>query len=233
MSSSRVRSLLVAVLSVTLTAAATRPAAAPATITLDLATIHAAALTTARRAGDTTDAPYLLVSVVHDANHTASRHLPQTAHWTVAQDAVVPPQGLTSVSLAEGDTVRLLLSLLESEATTVDAATRALNATTAQMAHNARGAMPHAAPTSAQVTSSLAPLVNAGAHWIGTSTLLLTNEGGTLYWREVACVQSCTVLNSGTPSQPLAVGGKPVVSVVELTGSAATYHMQVTARRTS
>ncbi len=230
---SRVRLLVLAATALTLTAAAARPALAPATVTLDLATIHAAALTTARGAADTTDAPFLLVSVVHDANRTASQHLPGAPHWTIAQDAVVPPQGLTEVSLAPGDTVRLLLSLLEGETTTVEAATRAVTASTQQMAHIAHGLTPHASPTTAQVTTALASLIKGGAHWIGSSTLLLTNEAGTLFWREVACVQTCSVLNAGTPGKALEVGGKAVASVVELTGSSATYHMQVTARRTS
>jgi hypothetical protein len=232
MPSSRVRLLVLASSAFALMAAA-RPVAPSATVTLDLATIHAQTLTTARGAGDTTDAPFLLVSVVHDAARTASHHLPEAPHWTIAQDAIVPARGLTSVTLAPGDTVRLLLSLLENEGTSVEAAKRAVASATSQMAHLAHSATPHAAPTPAQVTSSLAPIINAGAHWIGSSTLLLTNEGGTLYWREVACVQTCSVLNPGAPTQPLAIGGKPVASVVELTGSGGTFHMQVTARRTA
>ncbi|MBI3789893.1 MAG: hypothetical protein HY275_03340 [Gemmatimonadetes bacterium] len=203
-----------------------------ATVTLDLATIHAQALTAARGKGDTTDAPFLLVSVVRDAAHTASQHLPAAPHWTIVEDQALPSVPLTQLTLAPGDTVRVLLSLLEHDKVTLAEATRTGESATQHLTH---AASPLGAPTDAQVASGLAPLVRKGAHWIGSATFLLTNEGGTLYWREFGCVHACAVVkNPGKASnEPLALAAdaKAAAAVVELSGDKGTYHMQVTARR--
>jgi hypothetical protein len=67
---------------------------------------------------------------------------------------------------------------------------------------------------------------------LGSATLLLTNEGGTMYWRALECVETCKVLSGSAATNFAARGGRPVAGVVELSGSGATYHMQLQAQRT-
>ena len=81
----------------------------------------------------------------------------------------------------------------------------------------------------------LAPLTTHGTNWLGSASLLLTNEGGTTYWTSLDCVATCTVLRSpatpGTAGAPLQEATPQASGVVELSGASATYHLQVAVRR--
>ena len=61
---------------------------APAQLTLDLATLHAAALSTARNPADSSDAPYLLVSIVGTGGQTETDELPKSGRYEVGSLAM-------------------------------------------------------------------------------------------------------------------------------------------------
>ncbi|HSR92887.1 MAG TPA: hypothetical protein VLK88_16405, partial [Gemmatimonadales bacterium] len=86
------------------------PAAA---VHMTVATLHAAALTTPAGSGDTDDAPYLLVSVLGPGADTASPHLPSTGHLSIHLDEALGAGPLVDPHLQPGDSVRLLVSVLE------------------------------------------------------------------------------------------------------------------------
>lgn len=205
-----------------LTVAAHR-AMAPATVQLDLATIHAAALTTPRVAGDSVDHPYVLLSVLGPGATRTATTVPTGEHPGIVADQALGSRSLTRISLAEGDSVRLLLALLESEALS-DAEHSAAEAATAVLTRP-RAARP------AALAGALAPLMATGARVIGAASLLVTNVHGQIFWRALDCVTTCAVLNP--PGEPLLApnAAKPAAGVVELTGAGGTYHVQVTARR--
>lgn len=201
----------------------------PATLNLDLTTIHAAVLSSARGAADSTDAPYLLVSIVSSSGKTQARALPATGHFDMRADQAITGLPIASIGLEPGDSVRILLSALEDRATTPDELEIA-GATTAAMAERRSWSNPLEANL---VTAALTPLTNRGVHWLGSASLLLTNQGGTAYWTRLDCVASCTVLRS--PAQNgaavLSETAAAATGVVELTGAAGTYHVQVGLRR--
>jgi hypothetical protein len=187
-------------------------------VQLTLATLHAAALTTPRAESDTVDAPYFLVSIVGPQTKTATLHLPETGHLMIHEDQALGARPLVELSLEPGDSVRLLVSVLvgqkvaaEDEAAAAAASTKAFS-------------LPASARADA-VSSALAPVTKDGARWLGSATLLLTNEAGTTYWRALECVATCKVL-SGAAATPLPEpNGKAVGGTVELSGSGGTYHM--------
>ena len=127
-------------------------APALARVAIELATLHVAGLTTAHGAGDETDAPDFLISVIRPHGH-GSAHLPASGHWRLAENAVVTP---TAVDLLE-----------------------------------------------------LAP-----------------NEGGTVWWRRMDCVQDCAVLQ-GIPNGTGAALSQPTSGVYELTGAGGIYHLNL------
>lgn len=87
------------------------------------------------------------------------------------------------------------------------------------------------------MSPTLAALTRRGAHWLGSASVLITNEAGSLHWRTLDCVQTGTVLNP--PADPTsgstltAESKQPLGGVVELSGSAGTYQMQLAAKRTA
>jgi hypothetical protein len=192
----------------------------PTRVRLTVATLHAAALTVPRAATDSVDGPYFLVSVLGPRAKAETIHLPVTGHLTIHEDEALGARDLVDLSLEPGDTVRLLVSVLEGkktsgpeEMTAATASTRALSQPTA-----ARAAI---------VSSALSPVTTDGAHWLGSATLMVTNEAGTMYWRALECVSTCKVLSGAKAAAfPTSSAGK-VAGVVELTGSGATYHMQL------
>jgi hypothetical protein len=193
------------------------PVPAPADVRLTVATIHAAALTTARAADDSTDAPYLLASIVGPGSTRSTAHLPATSHLVIHQDQALGPESFLNLSLQPGDSVRLLVSLLEA-----DQAQLTPEAEAASAAAVALSQPPEA--QGAGLAAALAPVIEQGAHWLGSVSLLLTNEGGTSYWRSFECVATCRVLKApGTG--PL--GAQPAAGVVEFSGSGGTYHLQL------
>lgn len=203
------------------------PRSGGATIRVDIATLHAAALTRARSSSDASDGAYLLVSIVGPGAASESMHLPDGAHVSLQQNQAIAPMKLSSFTLEPGDSVRVLLSILESDQLALPAELQAAVATTAAMGQS------QAKPSVDLVTTALAPLTGLEAHWIGSASLLLTNDGGTARWRAFDCVKSCSVLQPVSDASLSANAAKPAAAVVELSGSSGTYHMQVTMQRTS
>jgi hypothetical protein len=187
-------------------------------VRLTLATLHAAALTTPRAESDTVDGPYFLVSILGPQAKTETMHLPETGHLMIHEDQALGARPLVDLSLEPGDSVRVLVSVLVGQK--VAAADEAAAAAASTKAFSL--------PASARVdalASALAPITNEGARWLGSAAVLLTNEGGTTYWRALECVATCKVL-SGAAATPFAEpNGKPVGGTVELSGSGGTYHM--------
>jgi hypothetical protein len=82
-----------------------------------------------------------------------------------------------------------------------------------------------------QATRLVAPLVKQGANVVGSVSLLLTNEGGDVYWRRLDCVASCKVVQAPAKTALPATNGQPLGSTVELSGSGGTYHLALRASR--
>lgn len=203
-----------------------RPVAphAPTKVRVTLATLHAASLTTPRALTDSVDGPYFLVSILGPQAKTETIHLPAAGHLTIHQDEALGARQLVDVSLNTGDSVRLLVSVLEGkkvqgsdEAAAAAASTQALSQPAATRAKT--------------ISSALSPVITKQeAHWLGSATLLLTNEGGTTYWRALECVSTCKVLSGGATTA-FPTGGATLAGVVELSGAGGTYHMQLQGRR--
>jgi hypothetical protein len=196
------------------------PSHAPTKLRLTLATLHAAALTAPRGATDSMDRPYFLVSILGPRTRTETIHLPATGHLQIHQDEALGARPLVDLTLEPGDTVRLLVSVLEGkkvqgsdEAAAAAASTKALYQPTPERAST--------------ISSALAPVTKEGAHWLGSATLVLTNERGMMYWRALECVATCKVLSGGAAKAFPASSTASVAGVVELSGGGATYHMQL------
>lgn len=203
-------------------------AVAPARVELNMATLHAAALSKARTARDSADAPYLFVTVFGPGKANVSMQMPAASqHWAIRQDEAKGAAPLTSISVEPGDSVRVLFTLLEADK---------VNATEETAVAQSLTKLPNAMMSSATaIAPRLAPLTTLGAGWIGSATMLLTNEGGKTYWRALDCVSTCKVSNSPVKSakeSELTAGAtNALAGVLELNGNAATYHLQVTAKR--
>jgi hypothetical protein len=166
-----------------------RTSAPPEKVQLTMATLHAAALTTSRAAGDSTDAPFLIVSVSGPHTTTATI-LPESGPVSIRRDESIGARPLTELSLADGDSAHVLVSVLENAGEQVQ-----------------------------------------GAHWLGSVSLVVTNEGGAIYWRQLDCVASCKVLSAPAATALPATGGKAVGGIVELSGNGGTYHLALQANR--
>jgi hypothetical protein len=199
---------------------------APAQVSLDLTTLHAAALSTARDAADSSDAPYLLVSVIGSAGKSQSQELPATGHWALHADQAVGRTPITTLTLQPGDSIRILLSVLEDRAASAEELKVATAATTTLAAQRS-----FTNPASALVTPAFAPLTTEGAHWLGSASLLLTNTGGKVYWSSLECVATCKVLRGPAAAGAELTAPQAESGVVELDGADATYHMQVAVSR--
>jgi len=150
--------------------------------------------------------------------------LPDSGQRSIRRDEALGARPLTDLTLAAGDSVQVLVSVLENA--------------TARLSDDARGAAasatPHLASPSEQVqqaTRLVAPLVKQGANWLGSVSLLLTNEGGSIYWRRLDCVASCRVLAGPAASALPAPTGQPFAGTVELSGNGGTYHLALRANR--
>ncbi|MEO7996344.1 MAG: hypothetical protein ABI852_02805 [Gemmatimonadaceae bacterium] len=201
---------------------------APAQVQLDMATLHAAALTKARTTRDSADAPYLFVTVFGPGKANMSMQMPATSqHWAIRQDEAKGAAPLTSITVEPGDSVRVLFTLLEADQVSATEETTVARSLTK---------LPNAMMNSATaIAPQLMPLTTLGAQWIGSAMMLLTNEGGKTYWRALDCVSTCKVSNSpvkSTNESELTTNAKNALAgVLELNGNAATYHLQVTAKR--
>ena len=201
------------------------PAPAPSHVSISLATLHAAALTTARGSTDQADAPYFLVSVVGPRVSSSAR-LPAGARFGIVNNGIVQPTELQRLELAPGDSVRVVISVLEAESGELAPETDAAKAATLALSGLPRPLLDPAGPA---LGPTVAGLQGAGAHWIGAVSLLLTNEGGSPYWRRMECAQDCEVLQ-GLPGAAGAALTGPVNGVFELRGAGGTYHMQLSLR---
>ena len=203
--------------------ASSRASLPPDKVQLTIATLHAAALTTSRAPGDSTDTPFFLVSVVGPrASSTAV--LPDGGQRSIRRDEALGARPLTDLTLAAGDSVQVLVSVLENATVRLsdDAASGGTSA-------NLRAAS--SAEQVEQATRLVAPLVKQGANWLGSVSLLLTNEGGSIYWRRLDCVASCKVLSVPAASALPAATGQPFAGTVELSGNGGTYHLALRANR--
>jgi len=198
-------------------------AAGPTRVSIDLATLHVAALTPSRGSGDVADSPFLLVSVL--APHERSgMHLPAVGHWLLAQNAIVAPTPIEVVDLSPGDSARVVISVLEGESAESAPESAGLSASTELLARLAHPMVDSAEPA---LEAALDGLVRGGAHWIGSVSLLFTNEGGKAYWRRMDCARDCAVLQ-GLPEGAAGIQlVRPTNGVYELTGEGGTYHMQL------
>jgi len=192
-------------------------------VQLTIATLHAAELTSSRAPGDTTDAPFFVVSII-GPNASSASILSDSAPRSIRRDEQLGARPLTQLSLTGGDSVQVLVSVLENSKMQA-----ADNATIA-----ATSAKTRAASTSEQLdqaTRLVAPLVKQGANLLGAVSLLVTNEGGAVYWRRLDCVVSCRVLSGPATTALPATGGQPFASTVELSGNGGTYHLALRASR--
>jgi hypothetical protein len=199
---------------------------APTEVRLTLATLHAAALTTPRATGDAEDDPYLFVSILGPGANTTTIQLPTTGHLSIHENEALGARPLVDLSLQPGDSVRLLVSVLEATRVQPSDEAQAATASTSVLAQSPAARASLLAP-------ALVPVTSQGAHWLGSAVLLLTNEGGATYWRTLECVATCKVLKApaGTALAPAA--GAPIAGVVELSGDGGTYHLQVQGQRAS
>jgi hypothetical protein len=202
------------------------PHPVPAQLHLTLATLHAAGLTTPREAGDSADAPYILVSIIGPGANAITEQLPTTGHLSIHLDQALGSRPLADLSLQPGDSVRLLLSVLE--AAQVDPSDEA-----AAAAASTKALAESPAAQASVLAPALAPVLKQGAHWLGSAELLLTNEGGSTYWRALQCVATCKVLEAPTASPMTAGAPAAIAGVVELSGNGGTYHLQVKSQRAS
>jgi hypothetical protein len=198
----------------------------PTRVRLTVATLHAAALTAPRAANDSVDGPYFLISILRPRAKAETIHLPATGHLTIHEDEALGARDLADLNLEPGDSVRLLVSVLEGKKTSEAQEMAAAAASTQALSEST-------AARAATVSSALAPITKDGAHWLGSATLLLTNEAGTTYWRALECVSTCKVL-SGAGGKAFGTSGSGTIAgVVELSGSGATYHMQLQGKQMS
>jgi hypothetical protein len=150
--------------------------------------------------------------------------VPATAHLSVHQDQALGPRPLVTLSLQPGDSIRLLVTLLEGDRVQLPAETDAATAATAVLAQPSEARAALLAP-------ALAPVTEHGAHWLGSVALLLTNEGGTTYWRAFECVATCRVLKAPGTGALAEKSVAPLAGVVEFSGAGGTYHLQLQGQR--
>lgn len=205
-------------------AALPRRANAPANLQLAVATIHAAALTTPRAAGDTLDHPYLLVSRLGPNGAANVGRLPATSHFVIRNNEALGAQTLLSLGLEPGDSAQLLVSLLENpdvhlteEAQVAQAGAAVLRETGARRA--------------SVLAEQIAPLVKQGAQWIGSARVVIANDGGTLRWKQLECVATCTVVAAPTAPDILPAPAPQSGGVLELSGAKGTYHVNLRTQR--
>lgn len=195
---------------------------APAKVQFTLQTVHAAALTKARTSGDTKDEPYLLLSLAGPGTSVAGMPFPATEPLSIKLDEALPARTLLTRTLEDGESLRVLLSALEGP--------RGRASEEADAATAAVGVIRQAPDERAEaLASAIAPLTSKGANLLGAAILVVANEGGTLYWRTLECVATCSVLTA--PTATALQGNATNQGVLELTGAAGTYHFNLIGRR--
>lgn len=198
---------------------ASRISAPPERVQLTIATLHAAALTTSRAAEDSLDAPFFVVSVI-GRDSGAPTVLPENGPLTIRRDQALGARPLTELSLAPGDTVQVLVSVLE------NTTTKDISVANASKASG----QPSRSIGVERVTQLLAPFIDRGANWLGSASLLVTNEGGSIYWRRLECIAACKVLAQPGAAPLVASAAQPSAGTVELSGKGGTYHLALQAK---
>jgi hypothetical protein len=131
---------------------------------------------------------------------------------------------MTTALVRLGDSVRLLVSVLVASTVRKSDEARALAASTHALSQPS-------AKRELAVASALAPVTKEGARWLGSATLMLTNESGKVYWRALECVASSKVVSGGTATAIPSPSRTSMAGVVELSGAGGTYHLQLQAQR--
>jgi hypothetical protein len=199
--------------------------APPEKVQLTIATLHAAALTTSRAAGDSTDAPFFVVSVIGPHDSAATIFPENGGSQILRRDEATGARPLTALTLASGDSVQVLVSVLE------NARVQVPTARVTDLSPKVRA--PSLTEQVNQATRLVSPFVSQGAYWLGSVSLLITNEEGSIYWRRLDCVASCKVLSGPAGSALPAAKAPPTAGVVELSGNGGTYHLALQANRES
>jgi hypothetical protein len=195
-------------------------------VELRIATVHAAALTSPNAPQDSVDTPYLLVSVVGPRSKSHALTFPAEGHWRIHRDQALGALTVETLQLGDGDSVHVLVTLMEGGRADRSAEDRAATEAASEPAADA-------GERNRIVSAAVEPLVSRGARMIGSAALLLTRENGVAYWRGLGCVTSCKVV-SGASSTSLAPSATAAPSgVIELSGAGATYHVKLEARPAS
>ena len=207
---------------------ATPPSRAPfaakaSGVELRIATLHAAVLTSPNAPQDSVDAPYLLVSIVGPQRTSHALTLPAEGHWRVHRDEALGARALETLRLDDGDSVRVLVTVMEGGPAARSEEDRAAAAA-------AHGAAANAGERDRIVSAAVEPLVSRGARWVGSASLLLTREAGVSYWRGLGCVTSCKVVSGGQSTALNSADSAAPSGVIELSGAGATYHVKLEAR---
>jgi hypothetical protein len=193
-------------------------------VELRVATIHAATLTSHSASRDSIDTPYLLVSVVGPRAKSQTLTLPPAGHWQIHRDEALGARPLHTVRLGDGDSVRVLVTLMDGGRADRSAEDRAATEAASSAAANA-------SERNRIVSAAVEPLLSRGARWIGSATLLLTREAGVSYWRGLDCIARCKVVSGAASASLDAPGTDASSGVIELSGAGATYHMKLEARQ--
>lgn len=170
-------------------------------VELNVATLHAAALTTARGADDHADQPYLLASILGPGTANSTARQPSDGHLSIQLDEAVDTRPLVSLSLAPGEAARVVVSAIEDPRVDLALEGRVAAAATPRLDET---------PTSlgSRLAVVMAPLTGRDAHWLGSALLDVSNEAGQLRWRTFACLATCEVVSaadaSTAPDTPLA-----------------------------
>lgn len=199
-----------------------RPAATVSAVELRIATLHVAALTSPNASRDSVDAPYLLVSVIGPRAKSHALTFPTEGHWRVHRDQALGSLALETLRLDDGDSVRVLVTVMEGGRADHSMMDRAAEATI--------GPAANAGERNRIVSAAVESLVSGGARWIGSAALLLTRDAGVSYWRGLDCVASCKVVAGAAPVSLDAAAAAPPSGVIELSGAGATYHLKLEAR---
>lgn len=200
--------------------AAPQSRASALSVQVNVATLHAATLTAARGGDDRADQPYLLASILGPGPATSTARVPADGHLTIQLDEAIRARPLVSLSLAPGETARVVITALEGPRVDLALEGRVAAAATAR-ANESSSAL------GARLAEALAPLAILEDHWLGAALLEIVNDAGTLRWRTFACLATCEVLNA--PDATTAPG-TPLAGVLELTGAGGTYHLQLETR---
>lgn len=200
--------------------AALQPRPAALSVEVSVATLHAAALTTARGGDDRADQPYLLASILGPGTATSTARLPNDGHLRIQLDEALGARPLTTLSLAPGENARVVIAAIEGPRVDLALEARVATAGTAR-----RDETPPA--LGARLAAAMAPLTKRGDHWLGSALLDVTNEAGALRWRTFACLATCAVLSAPDAST---TPGTPLAGVLEFSGAGGTYHLKLETR---